>query len=279
MQDGKLLIRAFDRLWKKYRKRLADCKHEAGEESVHKLRISTRRLLSSIELLQALSPRRELRRLRKALKGQLDSFDDLRDTQVMLQEIASKADSLPPILRFLTHLQTTEQHLLAQTPAIIENIESENLPHLIEKTRHHLLKKFDKAHLKSQVLTIIDDTYRIAIERYQLIDISQPATIHRTRIGVKRFRYMLESGRPLLPSLPPDHLKRLHAYLTGMGEIQDSSVLILSLKHFFGDEVPLSVQSYYQHRHSVILSAYMAKREGLLQFWRPDADRPFPWKS
>jgi len=279
MQDSKLLIHAIDNLWEKYQKRLADCRHDASEESVHKLRTSTRRLLSSIELLQALVPLRELRKLRKALKAELDSLDDLRDTQVMLLEVSAKAETLPQLTPFLHHLQSNEQRLMAQTPAIIEAIESKNLQIFIKKAHHHLLNELDKAHLKPQILEIVDNTYQTAIERYRHIDIGQPATIHRTRIGVKKFRYMLESGQQLLPPLPNNHLKQLHAYLTSMGEIQDSSVLILNLKNFFVDEVPSPIQSYYQHRHSVILSAYMSRRDEILQFWRTNVDRPFPWKT
>ena len=279
MQDGKLLIHAIDSLWEKYQKRLTDCRHEASEETIHKLRTSTRRLLASIELLQALAPLHELRKLRKALKGELDSLDDLRDTQVMLLEIGAKVETLPQLTLFLDHLKRNEQQLMAQTPAIIEAIESKNLQQLIKKAHHHLLNAFGKTNLKPKILAIVDDTYHTAIERYQQIDIAQPATIHRTRIGVKKFRYMLEAGQHLLPSLPNNHLKQLHAYLTSMGEIQDSSVLILNLKNFFVDEVPPPIQSYYQHRHSVILSAYMSRRDEILQFWRTSVDRPFPWKT
>lgn len=278
MHDGKLLIHAIDSLWAKYQKRLTDCRHAASEEAVHKLRTSTRRLLSSIDLLRTLVPLRELRKLRKALKSELDSFDDLRDTQVMLLEINSQAATLPQLLPFLEHLQAAEQRLMAQTPAILEAIECKNLEQLIKKAHQHLQKEFGKSDLHAPILAIIDASYQNAMDRYHQIDIAQPVTIHHTRIGVKKFRYMLESGQHLLPPLPENHLKHLHAYLTSMGEIQDSSVLMLHLKHFY-DEVPASIQTYYQHRHSDILSAYMARREELLQFWRPSADKPFPWKT
>lgn len=278
MHDGNLLLHELDSLWEKYQKRLTDCHHEASEEAVHKLRISTRRLLSSIELLQALAPQRELRKLRKALKGELDSFDELRDTQVMLLEITSQSDTLPQLKPFLFHLQTNEQRLMAQTPAIIESIKGKKLQRLTQKAHHHLHSELGKTNLKTQILAIIDNSYHAAMARYQQIDIAQPATIHRTRIGMKKFRYMLEAGQLLLPALPKNHLKWLRDYLTSMGEIQDSNVLLVSLKHFFADQVPLPVQTYYQHRHSTILSTYISRREEIRQFWRPDADQPFPWE-
>lgn len=279
MHDGKQLIHAFDALWDKYHKRLAACHDEAGEEAVHKFRISIRRLLASIELFQALAPRRELRKLRKALKAQLDSFDALRDTQVMLLEIASAFETLPELYPFLKQLQIDEQRLSLQTSAVIQGIDDSKLQPLFKKARDHLLDTLGKADLKPLILTIIDDIYRIVMDRYQLIDITQPGTIHRTRIAVKKLRYMLESSEIVLPPLPENHLKQIHAYLTSMGDIQDSSVLLLSLKGFFAEQVPLSVQAHYQHRHSTIINAYMCRREDILQFWRPGAKQAFPWKA
>ena len=279
MHDGKRLLQAFDGLWGKYRKRLTACRHEAGEEPVHKLRISTRRLLSAIELLQTLAPQPELRKLRKALKAQLDGFDELRDTQVMLLEITSALDSLPQLQAFLQHLQSNEQRLLAQTPAVIEQIDSAKLESLLKKAHKPLQNELGKAGLKPAILSAIDAIYQTALQRYQAIDATQPMTIHRTRIAVKKLRYMLESAKILLPPLPENHLVRIQAYLTDMGEIQNSCVLLLSLKTFFAGEMPASVQTHYQHRHSTIIMAYMSRRKELLQFWRSNAELAMPWEQ
>lgn len=279
MHDGKQLIHAFDALWDKYHKRLAACRADAGEEAVHKLRIGTRRLLASIELFQTLAPQRELRKLGKALKAQLDSFDELRDTQVMLLEMASAIEKLPELYPFLKQLQIREQSLSAQTPDLIRNMDDAKLHAWFKKARGHLLDALGKADLKPQILTVIDDIYRIVMERYQLIDIVQPGTIHRTRIAVKKLRYMLEASEILLSPLPENHLKQIHAYLTYMGDVQDSNVLLVKLKGFFAEQMPLSVQNHYQHRHSRIINTYMSKREDVLQFWRPSAKQAFPWKK
>ncbi|MGR8931396.1 MAG: CHAD domain-containing protein [Gammaproteobacteria bacterium] len=277
MHDGKQLIHAFDILWAKYHKRLTACRHEASEDAVHRLRVATRRLLASIELLQALTAPRELRKLRKALKAQLDSFDELRDTQVMLLELSSALEKFPELTPFLTFLQVNEQELTARIPNILEGINNEKLQALVAKSRERLHHELGKKDLKPDILSIIDDRYRTALERYQLIDIVQAPTIHHTRIAVKKLRYMLESAEILLPPLPQNHLKLIHDYLTCMGEIQDSSVLLRALKSFFSEEIPLTVQTYYQHRHSTIINAYMSRREDIFLYWRREPGQPFPW--
>ncbi|WAR45666.1 CHAD domain-containing protein [Methylomonas rapida] len=279
MHDGKRLLHALDSLWTKYQKRLTDCHHRPTEEAVHKLRISTRRLLALIELLKTLSPHPSLQKLRKNLKTQLDAFDELRDTQVMLLEITAKQDSLPDLLPFFRQLQLNEQWLLAQTPARLQAIDQPKIHARFKKSHAHLSQTLGKAHLKPRILTVIDETYQAAMARYQAIDVAQPDTIHRLRIAVKKLRYMLEAGQALLPPLPEDHIEQLHAYLTRMGEFQDSSVLLLNLKAFFGEQVPSSIQSYYQHRHGTILSTFISKREHIKLFWRPSSKQAFPWES
>ncbi len=278
MHDGKRLIHAFDGLCDKYRKRVKSCRHAAEEETVHKLRISTRRLLASIELFQKLTPKQELRKLRKELKARLDAFDELRDTQVMLQEISPARAELEELSPFLHHLEVAEQRLSAQTPAIIHNMDSAKLETLFKKTFNRLVKDLSKADLTPQIIASIDENYSGAMERYEMIDVTQPATIHRTRIAVKKLRYMLEAAQILLPPLPENHLKEIHSYLTSMGEIQDSSVLLLHLKTFYSDRIPFAIQKHYQRRHSEIINAYMMRREKIKQFWRSDAKQPFPWK-
>ena len=279
MHDGKLLLNTVDSQWQKYRKRLTDCQYEAGEEAVHKLRTNTRRLLSLIELLQALAPQPPLRKLRKGLKAQLDGFDELRDTQVMLLEISGTLDQLPELAPFRQHLRLIERHLLAQAPALIENLHGKTLHHLLQKAHKKLVSEFGKAELKSQILSIIDSTYQTAMERYQAIDAAQPTTIHRARIAVKKLRYMLESAQTLLPPLPKDHLERLQNYLTSMGEIQNSCVLQNNLMRFFAEQPPASVQAYYQKRDQAMLDAYMSRRAEIVEFWRPEPNQPFPWES
>lgn len=279
MHDGKKLLHALDSLWVKYQKRLTDCNYQPTEDAVHKLRISLRRLLALIELLKSLSPHPSLQKLRKNLKTQLDAFDELRDTQVMLLEITAKQESLPELLPFSQQLQLNEQRLLAQTPTILETLDKAKLQARLNKAHCHLSHTFGKTSLIPQILTVIDDTYQVAMQRYLAIDVTQPDTIHRLRIAVKRLRYMLEAGQTLLPPMPQNHIEQLQAYLTRMGEIQDSSVLLRNLKAFFGGQMPTSIQGYYQHRHSTILSAFISKREQIEQFWRPSANQAFPWES
>ncbi|MCQ8102719.1 CHAD domain-containing protein [Methylomonas sp. SURF-2] len=278
MHDGKRLLTSLAKLWQKYERRLSQCRRTADEDAVHKLRISCRRLLALIQLLQALAPHSHLQKLRKRLKSQLDDFDELRDTQVMLLEVTDRLDSLPELAACHRHLQLNEQRLLTQLPSLLRQRDSEDLQPLVEKARKQLRSAFGDKPLTPLVLAAVDNCYREALERHRQTDPGDPATLHSLRIALKKLRYMLASARELLPDLPDSQFDRMQVHLTRLGEIQNSRVLSDNLNRFFGHLPPPAVQTHYQHRHQALLDDYMQHAGEILRFWRAKPDLPFPWQ-
>src|SRR5438477_6653721 len=98
------LLEALRERWKSYRGALKRCRKRASEPKVHALRVETRRLLSTLEVLGSLVAHARIFKARKKLKEQLDSFDELRDTHVQLiyvREIVSHFPELDPIYKKL----------------------------------------------------------------------------------------------------------------------------------------------------------------------------------
>jgi CHAD domain-containing protein len=264
MSDSKLLLKNFDTLWEKYSKRLTNSQQTGSETAVHKLRISCRRLLAIIALLQALDPDASLGKLRKHIKTQLDNFDELRDTQVMLIEIADNLDSCADMARYHSYLKHNEQRLLMAIPNLL------NCPpkSLFKNTRNSLC--LDAIPIKHHIPAVIDVTYQTALDRYQRITADDPSTLHRLRIALKKLRYMLSASADFLSDFPPNQLEILHLYLTRLGEIQNSCVLLDSLNRFFGHQPPESIQRYYANRHQALINDFMLHKTDMLIFWRVD---------
>src|SRR5262245_36418615 len=107
-----VLITALDERWKKYRAELKTCKREFSEEAVHDLRVATRRLLAVMDILRSLDPHPRIQKVRQTLKNQLDSLDDLRDTQVMLVEVSESVANLTELKPFEEGLLRREKRLL-----------------------------------------------------------------------------------------------------------------------------------------------------------------------
>jgi len=61
------------------------------------------------------------------------------------------------------------------------------------------------------------------------------ATIHRTRVALKRFRYMGELFSPYLSELNAEHLGRMREY-QAMGNIQEIVVLLAGVRRAVADK-------------------------------------------
>ena len=278
---NQLLLAALDKRWKNYRAQLKRCRAEFSNEAVHDLRVAARRMLALIQLLNSIAARPRLQKLNRAFKDQLNQFDDLRDTQVMLAEISETIKELPQLQKFQYHLQIVEEDLLKTLRKKLKVIDLFDVSKRIRKTRESLETNSDDE-LALQTLQAVDHAFLVTKQRHSWIDSAQSATIHRVRIAFKAFRYMVEIIQPLLKDFPPDNLKQMNDYQSLMGEIQDVEVIMQALADApvqVASFDPVPVRDYYERCHSQAVSAYWERKDELDTFWRPTPDQPFPWEK
>jgi CHAD domain-containing protein len=277
---NQLLLEAFDKRWRNYRAELKRCRAEFSNEAVHDIRIATRRLLSLIQLLNSISPRPRLKKLSRAFKNQLDDFDDLRDTQVMLAEISETLQELPQLRQLQDHLEIVEKDLLKELRKKLKRFDLSEVSRRMKKTRTSIEAE-NRDDILPQILQAVDDAFLLTKQRFGWIDPAQPATIHRVRIAFKGFRYMVEIIHPLLDNFPIENLKRMNDYQSLMGEIQDAEVIMQILADFpsAASFDPEPVRRYYEHRHTEAISAYIKDMNMIDNFWRPAPDQTFPWEN
>ena len=281
MPAQELLITALDQRYQKFLAERKRCMIEFSEEAVHDLRIAARRLLALIELLRVIAPHPRLQKLKRAFKDQLDSLDDLRDTQVMLAEISEMLETLlefEPLQKFLLK---REKRLLKAVESDVRAFKISSIAQRIENTRADLVEFAAGRDLTEPVLTAVDDAWLTIAQRVQRVDPAQPATIHRVRIAFKKFRYMLEITQPLLLGLPDVNFKNMHAYQAAMGEIQDVEVLLRTLADFAARQKtydPLHLLRFYEQRHAELIKIYIENMNEFVSFWREAPDKPFAWE-
>ncbi|MCX7755016.1 MAG: CHAD domain-containing protein, partial [Anaerolineales bacterium] len=272
------LLEAIDNRWQTYREQIKTCRREFSEEAVHDLRVAARRLLALVDLIRAIAPHPRLQKIRKALKGQLDEFDGLRDTQVMLAEVSENLETLPELKPIRQILQKRERRFLREAEEIIEDLKPAGIARRLEKTRAMIAQVQAGPAFDALVLQAVDEAYGTVLQRYAWIHASQPATIHRTRIAFKRFRYMVEIIHPLLPDFPRTNFKRMHDYQTAMGEIQDAEVFLFTLEEMTEIEGIEVIRRHYEQRHQQLIAVFMEEKSQVETFWRPAPEQPFPWQ-
>ena len=89
-----------DHEWSGYLKHLQVFRQKASVKNVHDLRVSIRRLMTCLELIERLSPDNAVRRARITLKEQMSELSDLRDAHVEMVAIRSYLKQLPEIKQF-----------------------------------------------------------------------------------------------------------------------------------------------------------------------------------
>lgn len=278
---NQFLLEALDRRWKNYRAELKRCRAEFSNEAVHDLRIASRRMLALIRLLNSISPRPRFQKLNRAFKDQLDEFDDLRDTQVVLAEISETLHELPQLQEFQAHLQQVEKSLLKTLRKKLRVIDLFEVSKRIRRIRESLKTELS-GDFVLQALQSVDHAYLITRQRRNWVNPAQASSIHRVRVAFKTFRYMVEIVHPLLPQFPPENLKSMHDYQSLMGEIQDVEIIMQALA-----DAPVQVSAFdpepvrhhYESCHAQAVSAYLECMNQLDTFWRPALDQPFPWEK
>jgi len=263
--------------WRRYRKRLKRCQKHFSEDAVHASRVETRRLLSTLELLGAFMPERDLRKARRDLKRHLDTFDQLRDTQVQLTYVGRMAGTFPDAHEFYDWLRKREVRFTRTTRKAVKRIKTKRLGRClaaVEKEIRLQRKRIGRERAFAIVQRAINQAFARVAQLCRHVRADDTKTIHRTRIAFKHFRYMVEALAPLLPAVTEDHRRALRAYQCMMGDIQDMEVLLAALDKFVQKEEVNAASARRLKKELVrwrrlLIQIYLNAAGRLRRFWPP----------
>ena len=203
---------------------LAECDRTGADlaaDPVHDLRVALRRCRSMADGLMVIDPNPAWKQMKKAGKRLFTQLGELRDAQVMEEWILRLGDPDDPVTHtLLRFLASREAHLKQQAALALQEFDRKqwrrwitSLPRRGARIRmgspvfkHLALERWTEAH---------------ELHRRALRNRSQVA-FHQLRIGLKRFRYIVENFLPEQHSAWSDDLKELQDLL---GEVHDLDVL------------------------------------------------------
>jgi CHAD domain-containing protein len=265
-QTGKFILKALDKQWLSYYQHFKTCRDSGREADIHDFRIQCRRLLALIELCHKLVPQARLNKVRKIVKTQLNGFNELRDTQVMLQEIDKQQQSLPELSPFQSFLRAQEQHLLTQ-PSKLAQTASKNLKHKFQRAQRRCKQLKKQAELDSKVLALIDQVYTTTLQYQQQVDTTQLHTLHQLRLIIKKLHYLLIALQKQLPTSPKQQILKIKKLQNLLGDIQNSAVLIEHLDSFYQNKTPARVLDYNQQNLQTLIVRFSQQQAEIEQFW------------
>ena len=194
---------------------------DLAADPVHDLRVALRRCRSMADGLLGMDPNPAWKDMKRAGKRLFSKLGELRDTQVMEEWVHRLGDPEDPVTRtLLQFLASREAQLKRQAALALQEFDRKQWRRWITALpRRAARMRMGSALFKHLALERWTEAYEL--HRRALRNRSQLA-FHRLRIGLKRFRYIVENFLPAQHAAWSDDLKELQDLL---GEVHDLDVL------------------------------------------------------
>jgi CHAD domain-containing protein len=266
------------RRWESYRAELRQCQQDFSEETVHELRVATRRLIAQLVMIECVTPRSTVQKARRLLKRRLKALGELRDTHVQRLFVERRAARYPELILVRDFLQRRERRLEESVADEVKGFKTRKLDKRISALGQHLARKPAVARGADRLATAVaraaTRAFTEVVRRRQAIDPATPSTIHRTRIAFKKFRYMVESLSPDFTGLDKQDLRSLASYQRRMGLLQDLEVMQRCLanfveKHRGMEDLLRPFSRYLKASRARGVRSFLKSADGVFRFWPP----------
>jgi CHAD domain-containing protein len=208
-------------------KELENVRSSPDADAVHDLRVAIRRCRSVAAVMEEVDPDPAWPEMRKGARKLFHRLGELRDTQVLAEwtkTFSSEGDPVREIL--LTAFAKNEEDFRGSALRAVEKFDQKHWKHL-EETLAARSRRVPPDCLAAECL---------ALERLEAakhlhaaaLRTEQPEPWHELRIGIKRFRYTVESLLPTRYEAWSENLKRLQDLL---GEVHDFDVLSATIEN------------------------------------------------
>jgi CHAD domain-containing protein len=269
------LIDAVSDRWKRFRKNLRRLGREITTKAVHDERTASRRLLSVLGVVEPLVGRRRVRKVEGDLKRMLGVLGPLRDIHIELGR-TRRWGSGSRIPQFRRYLEREERELRRKALRRSRQVRAGRMKGSIRRIEGRLRRLGHSPGWTSgpalDLLGAIDGYFHRVLEVRRALDPTDPASLHRFRIALKKFRYTVEALEPVLRGFARSHLDQLHLLQTRLGDLHDLEMMSASLRDFLRKNdtgvphvLPLQ-KSILDERHGELREA-LATVDGILEFW------------
>ena len=272
------LAQALRGRWESYADRLHACRERASADSVHELRVATRRLISQVILFDSIFCSGKAQRTLRLLKRHLESLGALRDHHVQQILIEQQTSRFPELLALKRHLDRRQQKLIRAASRRINRFRNKKLEKWIGAMVAELAQDSNTASGRNRATALAlrraGEAFSETLARRRSIDYSDLKTIHRTRVAFKKFRYIVESLPGKVTGLSKRDLRQLAYYQRKMGNIQDLEVLQAYLtdfleRHEANRNLLAPFCAYLRRRRTHALRSFRKSADEIFRFWPP----------
>ena len=249
---------------------LEECDHASldfSADPVHDLRVALRRCRSMADGILVMDPNPAWTQMKKAGKRLFRELGELRDAQVMEEWVQRLGNPDDPVTNaLLQFLAGREAHLKQQAALALQEFDRKQWRRWITSLpRRAARMRTGSALFKHLALERWTEAYEL--QRQALRNRSQIG-FHRLRIGLKRFRYIVENFLPEQHTAWSGDLKELQDLL---GEVHDLDVLwatALQVNVFPDPESRSKWHSRILEERALRIEKYRSKMLGKASLWQ-----------
>ncbi len=238
------IIGSIDKAYSLFERKLERSTKQYSEPGIHDLRVSIRRMLSLLMLLENFTDVPYLLDLKKSLKKMLKSLNPLRDTQVEVSVLKSLVFKFPVLYTFYIHTLNNEMALAEKAGIKIRNTDKESMDGLAFFLKLFIRQKFSSlGFYKEKILNLKKTAFGELTCLYSAAARDDMESIHKVRLALKRYRYLEEALKPIF-SLPKERLKAMKGLQDILGEIQDYTVFLNRLNNFIFSQKVIPAEKF-----------------------------------
>jgi CHAD domain-containing protein len=240
---------------------------DLNSDAVHDLRVALRRCRSMADGFRAIDPHKSWKKMRRQANALFDSLGELRDIHVLQQwtlRLGAAAD--PVTQKLLAHSQEQER--------IGEQSASRALEHFDRKQWARLAVALASRSRRLRPGSLVFQA--LALEKWGnarrlesiALRTSNPVALHRLRIAIKKFRYLVEN---FLPQHHEEWIRGLKHVQDVLGEVHDLDVLVETAQHIRAFETEEASERWglvLQQERSARIDAYRGLMMGDASLWR-----------
>jgi CHAD domain-containing protein len=190
-------------------------------EAVHDLRVALRRCRSMADGFRAIDPHKDWKKMRRQATALFDSFGALRDCHVTMDWVQRLGQADEQVTnQVLEHLRQMEPALRRKAKDAVEAFDRKQW----QSWTRGLSQRAERVPVGSSVFQALALEKLIAARRLQAraLKSGNELTLHKLRIGLKKFRYVVEN---FLPQRHQEWKAGLKTIQDLLGEIHDLDIV------------------------------------------------------
>lgn len=214
--------------------------HHVDSKTVHDLRVALRRCRSLADGFREIDPDKNWKKMRRQGSALFDSLGELRDCHVMqdwVEQLGIEAD--PATEKLTAHCKQQEKIFEQHAKQALEAFEGKRWEGLAV-TLSRRSARLQPGSAPFQALALERWTAARKLESPALRS-GNPAVLHKLRIAIKKFRYLVENFLPQHKEEWGESLKKAQDLL---GEVHDLDVLMETAQNIGAFESPESQERW-----------------------------------